>query len=236
MVDQPQPAVPAAAGSGSAACGRRSSRARRARRRPPRSSASGAGPGRRAERQRAGEEVDAEVRARRSRAARSWISGSGSARPSVGIELDAATSSGTAKPSARASSPDDDLGDERLRPLARAAELEHVEPVVVGLDEGGQRPALPQRRHVPRRRDLAHRARAYRHTPVALDRFCRDAALRRSRPGTRHLNSRAGPRPRWGMKPLDQGAAIPPMGHNMRRVRSAYRTRPDHRDGTEGEK
>ena len=156
---------------------------------------------------------------------RSWISGSGSARPIV-ASSSSRTSSGTGNPSARASCPDDDLGDQRLRPLARPAELEHVEPVVVGLDEGGQRPALPQGRHVPRRRDIAHRARAYRHTPVALDRFCRDAALRRSRPGTRHLYSRAGPRPRRGMKPLDQGAAIPPMGHNMRRVRSAYRTRP----------
>ena len=48
------------------------------------------------------------------------------------------------------------LRDERLRPLPGAVELEHIQPVVVRLDEGGERPALPQGRHVPRRRDPAH--------------------------------------------------------------------------------
>ena len=39
----------------------------------------------------------------------------------------------------------DDLGEERLAALSRAAKLEDVEAVVVGLDERGQRPALPKR-------------------------------------------------------------------------------------------
>ena len=43
------------------------------------------------------------------------------------------------------------FGDERARPLAGAAELDHVQAVVVGLDEAGQRAALAQGRHVPRR-------------------------------------------------------------------------------------
>jgi hypothetical protein len=34
------------------------------------------------------------------------------------------------------------------------------------------------------------------------------------------------PRPGRGTRPLVQGAAIPPRGHNVRRVRSAYKTRP----------
>ena len=51
--------------------------------------------------------------------------------------------------------PGDDLGGERLGPLAGAAELEHVQPVVVGLHQPGHRAALPQRGHVPGR---GHRA------------------------------------------------------------------------------
>src|SRR6185503_3860461 len=65
---------------------------------------------------------------------RSWISGSGSARPSAG------SSSTSARELAG-----DDLGEERLATLSRAAKLEDVEAVVVGLDERGQRPALPKR-------------------------------------------------------------------------------------------
>ena len=42
----------------------------------------------------------------------------------------------------------DELRDERPRPLPRPAKLQHVEPVVVGFDDGGQRSALAQRRHV----------------------------------------------------------------------------------------
>jgi hypothetical protein len=38
----------------------------------------------------------------------------------------------------------DDLGHERRRPLPRAAVLRDVQPVVVGLHQAGQRPALPQ--------------------------------------------------------------------------------------------
>jgi hypothetical protein len=45
------------------------------------------------------------------------------------------------------------LGDERLRPLTRPAKLEHVQAVVVRLDDGRERAALAQRRDVPRGRD-----------------------------------------------------------------------------------
>ena len=92
-----------AAGSGSARCGRRSSRARRTtrrrrrdRRREPISAAglNGSADGRKST-----------PRFRPALAtSRSWISGSGSARPSTGSSS-TSVNSGTAKPSARASSP-----------------------------------------------------------------------------------------------------------------------------------
>ena len=46
---------------------------------------------------------------------------------------------------------DDHLGDERPHPLAGAAELDDVQPVVVGLRESRQRAALPERGDVPGR-------------------------------------------------------------------------------------
>jgi hypothetical protein len=42
----------------------------------------------------------------------------------------------------------DQLGDQRLHSLARAAELDDVRAVVVALDDRRQRAALAQRRHV----------------------------------------------------------------------------------------
>ena len=72
-----------------------------------------------------------------------------------GIELDQ-DELGHGKPERADKLSDDHLRDERLRPLAGAAELEDVEPVVVRLDERGQRAPLPQGRHVARRRDPAH--------------------------------------------------------------------------------
>ena len=45
---------------------------------------------------------------------------------------------------------DDHLGDQRLQALPGAAELDDVQPVVVGLDEAGHRAALAQRRDVAR--------------------------------------------------------------------------------------
>jgi hypothetical protein len=59
--------------------------------------------------------------------------------------------------------PHDDLRDERLRPLARAAELHDEEPSIVRVDDGGQRPALAQRLHVSGGddgRESAHAGRA----------------------------------------------------------------------------
>jgi hypothetical protein len=51
--------------------------------------------------------------------------------------------------------PHDDLGDQRERPLTRAAELQDVQAIVVGLHQAGHRPALAQRRDVPRGGDGA---------------------------------------------------------------------------------
>ena len=86
---------------------------------------------------------------------RSWISGSGSARPIAGSSS-TSDELGHGKPERARELAGDHLRDERLRPLPRAAELEDVEPVVVRLDERGQRAALAQGRHVARRRDPAH--------------------------------------------------------------------------------
>ena len=47
------------------------------------------------------------------------------------------------------------LGHERRRSLAGAAELGHVEAVVVGLHQAGQRAALAERLHVARGGDAA---------------------------------------------------------------------------------
>ena len=78
---------------------------------------------------------------------RSWISGSGSARASSGSSS-TSTSSGTGSPSRARQLADHDLGRERLRALAGAAELDHVQAVVVGLHDRRQRAALAQRGHV----------------------------------------------------------------------------------------
>ena len=81
---------------------------------------------------------------------RSWISASGSARPIVGIELDdRELGHGEAERAGELAG--DDLRHERLASLPGAAELEHVEAVVVSLDDGRQRAALAQRSDVPRR-------------------------------------------------------------------------------------
>ena len=76
----------------------------------------------------------------------SWISGSGSAWPSAGESID--DELGHGQPERAAELARDDFGDERPRALPGAAELHHVQPVVVGLDEPGQRPALAQGRDV----------------------------------------------------------------------------------------
>jgi hypothetical protein len=66
----------------------------------------------------------------------SWISGSGSAAPQPGVDLDR-DQLGHEHLRPPCELPDDHLGDERAQPLAGAAELGHVEAVVVGLDEAG---------------------------------------------------------------------------------------------------
>ena len=60
---------------------------------------------------------------------------------------------------------DDDLGDQRLRALAGAVELEHVGAEIVALDNGRERAALAQRQDVAGRSDSrqAHAAEPSRH-------------------------------------------------------------------------
>ena len=90
---------------------------------------------------------------RRRGSARRWRgSGPGSRGPARRAPAPASsstsTSSGTGSPSAARQLAGHDLGRERLRALAGAAELDHVQPVVVGLHDRGQRAALAQRGHV----------------------------------------------------------------------------------------
>ena len=78
------------------------------------------------------------------------------------VELDPALGAAEPDPEIQdliAASAGINLGDERLRPLAGAAELQHVEPVVVGLHEARQRAALAQRRHVAGRDDAGKHGR-----------------------------------------------------------------------------
>ena len=65
---------------------------------------------------------------------------------------------------------DDDLGDERARALAGAAQLRDVELAVVALDERRHRAALAQRRHVARREEVPQRSRGGSIGPVSGER------------------------------------------------------------------
>ena len=47
----------------------------------------------------------------------------------------------------------DQFGDQGLDALPGPAELDHIRAKIVRLHEARQRPALPQRRHIPRSRD-----------------------------------------------------------------------------------
>ena len=104
------------------------------------------GSGRRVERQRTGQEVQAEVEpAARLHEVVDLLVGLGVAQVRVDID----------ERQVRHGQPDgarelagQPLGDERPRTLAGAAELDHVQPVVVRLDEAGQRTALAQGRDV----------------------------------------------------------------------------------------
>ena len=110
----------------------------------------------RRERQRAGQEVDAEVDAGAGAEQVLDLRVGLGARQLAGSSA-RVTSSGTGRPSRRAELADDDLGHERARPLPGAAELGDVEPVVVGLHQPGQRPALAQGLDVARGGDVAER-------------------------------------------------------------------------------
>ena len=151
VVDQPRPAVPHEQVRVLRRSGRGWSRGRRARRRRPRTS------GRSTLARVAAAGLNASAPGRKSiprfspplAPTRSWISSSGSASPSAGSTsiADEVGHGQADRPAELAGQP---LGDERARALAGAAELDDVQPVVVGLDEAGQRAALAQGRHVAR--------------------------------------------------------------------------------------
>ena len=65
----------------------------------------------------------------------------------LGVDVDQ-REVGDVDPERAAELADDDLGHQRLRALAGRGELHDVRAEVVGLDEPGQRAALPQRRQV----------------------------------------------------------------------------------------
>ena len=62
------------------------------------------------------------------------------------------------------------LGDERLGSLARAAELEHVQPVVVGLDDRRERAPFAQRSNVPGGGDGPQAHRCVKCSPTSMPR------------------------------------------------------------------
>ncbi len=104
-------------------------------------------------RERAREEVHAEVRAGAGRDQLLDL-GVGLRRAEHGIDLDSDQVGHEQAEPAREFA-DDDLGDERPQALAGAAELDHVQAVVVGLDKPGERPTLAQRGDVTDRGDVA---------------------------------------------------------------------------------
>ncbi len=89
---------------------------------------------------------------------RSWISGSGSLGGILGSRS-ASASSGVRRPEPPGQLAADDLRYQRERPLAGAAELEHVGAQVVGLDDRGQAAALAERGEVAGHRDTFKHAR-----------------------------------------------------------------------------
>jgi hypothetical protein len=107
----------------------------------------------------------------------SWISGSGA--PEVRVEVDQDDLRNVEAERA-AELPGDELGDERARALARAAELQDVQAVVVGLDEARHRPALAQGRDVARGR---HRARSRRRGRAVAHAATIEVVRRRTRAG-----------------------------------------------------
>ena len=98
--------------------------------------------------QRAGQEVDAEVDPRAGRDQLLDL-GVGLGVAERGVELDQ-HQLGHRQAQVAGELAGHDLGRQRLRALARAAELEHVEAVVVGLHDARQGASLAQRRHVAR--------------------------------------------------------------------------------------
>ena len=81
------------------------------------------------------------------------------------------------------------LRDQRPRALPRAAKLQHIQPVIVGLDDGGKRAAFAQRRDVAghgNRTDRAHGAIV----PCITDRRGARISSRRDADHSFHLTGR----------------------------------------------
>ena len=122
------------------------------------SSGSGRGAGGRVVGERAGQEVEPDVQP--AARARSGPGSPGRARRRRAAgRARRRRSRAPAARAARASSPATSSATSAFGALAGAAELEHVEAVVVGLDQPGHRAALAQRRHVARGVDGPHRRR-----------------------------------------------------------------------------
>ncbi len=108
-------------------------------------------------RQRAGQEVEADVEAGRG-AEQVLDLGIGLGDGDPRVELDE-HELGHVQTECTRQLAGDQLGSQRARSLAGAAELDDVEPVVVCLDEPGQRAALAQCGHIAGGDDRAHLAR-----------------------------------------------------------------------------
>jgi hypothetical protein len=109
------------------------------------------------ERQRRGQEVEADV-APAARGDQLLDLGVGLGAAELRVELDQ-HDLGHVEPERAPELAGDELGHERARALAGAAELQDVQAVVVGLDEPRHRPALAQRRHVAGRGHRPRRGR-----------------------------------------------------------------------------
>ena len=108
----------------------------------------------RVERQRSGQEVEPEVEATAvPDEVLQLLVGLGVAEAGVDVDDD---DLGHRQADRTGDLPGQPFGHERARALARAAELHDIQPIVIRLDEPGQRATLAQRRDVAGRRDMAH--------------------------------------------------------------------------------
>ncbi len=136
------------------------------------------GRGGRVERQRAGQEVHPEIEpGARPDEVVDLLVGFGVAQGRIDLDGDEVGHGQADRPPELAGKP---LGDERARTLSGATELDHVQAVVVRLDQPGQRPALAQGRDVAGRDDGPDHGAERSRSPGAR-RPCRRAQVARWR-------------------------------------------------------